>query len=102
MRKTAIALLLLLAASAGAQEGQVLNVNTASEKQLELLWRTGPVTAKAIVEGRPYETLSQLQGVKGIGSRWAVVNGPYLVLDGETTLNVKIKIPARKVEKPNA
>lgn len=74
----------------------VVNVNTASLDSLQLLWRTGPATAKAIVSGRPYDTLEELQGVPGIGPRWAIVNGDYLVLDGETTLKVKITVPKRK------
>lgn len=41
-------------------------------------------------------SLEELQGVPGIGPRWAIVNGDYLVLDGETTLKVKITVPKRK------
>lgn len=74
----------------------VVNVNTASLESLQLLWRTGPATAKGIIAGRPYDTLEELQGVAGIGPRWAVVNGDYIVLDGETTLKTKIVVPKRK------
>lgn len=80
--------------SARQAEGFV-NVNDASEEQLCLLWRTSAATAKAIVKNRPYEELSGLNGLPGIGNRWAVVNGPYLILDGPTTLKIKIKIPPR-------
>lgn len=79
-----------------AEPDGVVNVNTASQAQLMLLWRTGETTAKAIIEGRPYETAEQLDGVKGIGPRWATVNGPFVVLEGATTLTVKIVVPSRK------
>lgn len=34
--------------------GEKININTASEAELDTLWGVGPTTAKKIIEGRPY------------------------------------------------
>ncbi|MPY66042.1 ComEA family DNA-binding protein [Deinococcus sp. SDU3-2] len=44
-----------------------LNLNTATTEQLEALPRVGPALAARIVAGRPYRSLADLDGVKGIG-----------------------------------
>ena len=44
-----------------------INVNTASQKELESLPGIGPVFAKRIVELRPYGTVDDLIKVRGIG-----------------------------------
>lgn len=105
MRATILLLGLLTAplsaepAKVDVREAQgVVNVNTASLESLRLLWWTGEATARSIIAGRPYTDLSQLDGVTGIGKRWAIVNGPFLRLEGETTLTVKLAVPKRKVE----
>lgn len=98
----------LLASPAGAEPLKVdvreakgvVNINTASLEQLRLLWWTGEATAKAIIAGQPYKALSELDGVVGIGKRWAIVNGPFLTLEGPTTLTVKLTVPRRKADKP--
>ena len=46
-----------------------ININTASEKELQILPGIGPVTAQRIVEGRPYLTANDLTRVKGIGPK---------------------------------
>lgn len=38
----------------------LINLNTASEAQLDTLPGIGPVTAKKIIAGRPYQTVSEL------------------------------------------
>lgn len=45
----------------------LINVNTASQKELETLPGVGPVIAKTIIEGRPYRSVDDLLRVKGIG-----------------------------------
>lgn len=45
-----------------------LNINTASQEQLELLPKVGPSLAKRIIQGRPYRNLNDLDRVKGIGA----------------------------------
>lgn len=37
-----------------------ININTASEAQLDTLWGIGPATAKKIIDGRPYQKPEQL------------------------------------------
>ncbi|GGL95822.1 ComEA family DNA-binding protein [Deinococcus aerophilus] len=44
-----------------------LNLNTASEEQLEALPRVGPVMAARIIAARPLRSLSDLDAVKGVG-----------------------------------
>ncbi len=39
---------------------KTVNVNTASQKELESLWGIGPVTAQNIIEQRPYSTVEEL------------------------------------------
>lgn len=58
--------------SAGARalrDGRPMDVNTASEADLQLLPRIGPALAGRIVEHRPFESIDQLTRVPGIGPR---------------------------------
>lgn len=49
--------------SSGQGSGLV-NVNTASQKELESLWGIGPVTAQNIIEQRPYSSVEELLNKK--------------------------------------
>ena len=44
-----------------------LDLNAAPAAKLETLPGIGPETAKAIIKGRPYESIEDLDRVKGIG-----------------------------------
>ncbi|WP_407569236.1 ComEA family DNA-binding protein [Deinococcus altitudinis] len=44
-----------------------LNLNTATEEQLESLPKIGPALAERLIAGRPYRSLADLDAVKGIG-----------------------------------
>ena len=106
MQKTirqAVAFLLLalavapLAAAAATTAG-VVNVNTATVQQLELLPRIGPSVAQRIVEqrkanGNRFATLEDLMLVQGIGEKTFAELKPYLALSGDTTLREKVKSP---------
>jgi DNA uptake protein ComE-like DNA-binding protein len=46
-----------------------IDVNTASQVELEALRRIGPVIARRIIEGRPYRSVEELERVKGIGKK---------------------------------
>lgn len=45
-----------------------LNLNTATQEQLESLPKVGPALATRILAGRPFRSLQDLDAVKGIGA----------------------------------
>ncbi len=45
----------------------LLDLNTATEKELRSIKGIGPVLAERIIAGRPYRTIDDLLKVKGIG-----------------------------------
>ena len=56
-----------------------LSLNTATERELELLVPgVGPVTAAKIVEARPFESVEDLLGVSGIGPATLEKIRPYV------------------------
>ena len=72
----------------------VVNINTASHEQLELLPGIGPGKSKAIVAYRvkkPFKDPRLLVRVKGIGRKTLNRILPYLVVKGATTLKKKTK-----------
>jgi len=105
MRKGAVSILILavcaLAAASSAAEGTsssgVVNVNTATLEQLQLLPRVGPSLAGRIVEFReangPFRSVEEIVAVKGIGDSSFEKLEPYLVTSGATTLTEKVKTP---------
>lgn len=56
-------------ASTGSSSNSVLNINTAGQADLEALPGIGPVTARKIIEGRPYADINDLTSKKIIGSK---------------------------------
>jgi competence protein ComEA len=66
----------------------VVNVNTASAAELELLPGIGASRARAVVEAREenggFASLDELLAVKGIGEASLAKLRPHLVLEGET------------------
>jgi competence protein ComEA len=70
----------------------VVNINTASHDELELLPGIGPTRSKAIVAyrvKRPFKDPRHLLRVKGIGRRTLHRILPFLVVKGPTTLKKK-------------
>ena len=55
-----------------------VNVNTASQAELEALPGVGPTLAARIVEARPYTSTADLDRVKGIGPKMLEKIAPYL------------------------
>jgi competence protein ComEA len=115
MQKTtlrrAITVLLLTVAlaplAAHAAPAGVVNVNTATVQQLELLPRIGPSVAQKIVDqrkanGNRFASLEDLMLVQGIGERTFAELKPYLALSGDTTLREKVKTPRTSSERSSA
>lgn len=48
----------------GSSLAKTINVNAATQKELESLWGIGPVTAQNIIEQRPYSTIEELLNKK--------------------------------------
>jgi competence protein ComEA len=101
---TVFVLVLAIAAAAAAGGAAthakgVVNVNTATADQLQLLPRVGPALAKRIVAFRkangPFKSADELVAVRGIGERSLASLAPYLAVTGETTLSEKIRLPRR-------
>jgi len=77
----------------------VVNINTASAAQLEMLPRVGPALAKRIIAFRsangPFKKTAELVAVRGIGERSIEALMPYLATTGPTTLTSKVRLPRR-------
>lgn len=74
--------------SASAFAG-VVNLNTASQQELERLPGVGPSKASRIVEHRqrrPFRTVAELVRVKGFGAKTLQRLRPYLTVTGPTQL----------------
>lgn len=69
-------------AVAGTATVRSINLNTATQKELETLPSIGPVTAGRILEYRnahgPFTSVNQLDNVKGIGPKTLEKLKPYL------------------------
>ncbi|MFV8750896.1 ComEA family DNA-binding protein [Nannocystaceae bacterium ST9] len=69
-------------------EGQV-NINTASQAELELLPGIGPSIAGKMISYRneqKFEQLNHVMRIKGIGKKTYAKIKPYLKLEGESNL----------------
>ena len=63
-----VALMLVVTAGASFTQTKAIDLNTASEKELESIKGVGPATAKKIVAGRPYNSVDDLAKA-GIGAK---------------------------------
>jgi len=66
-----------------AVAGGKVNINTATEAELEAIPGIGPHYARAIIAGRPYENLEAILRVKGIGPKTLARLEPYLSAGGK-------------------
>ena len=68
----------------------VVNVNTATAAELEMLPGIGASRAKAVIEAREakggFKSLDDLLAVKGIGEASLAKLRPHLTLEGKTTI----------------
>jgi comEA protein len=80
-----------------AQPTGVVNINTATLDQLQMLPRVGPALAGRIVDFREangeFRTVDEIVAVKGIGERSFENLEPFIVTSGATTLADKVKLP---------
>jgi competence protein ComEA len=101
-RKSLVCLFITLAVVAviggveASQPSGVVNINTASVEELQLLPRVGPSLAGRIVEFRqangPFRAVDEILAVKGIGESSFEKLEPYIVTSGATTLADKVKL----------
>ena len=93
-RMASLILLIALAVSpAAAVEQQLLegvvNINTASAEQLEMLPGVGEVRARAILAERKgrggFKSIDDLRAVKGVGDSLLERMRPYVTVTGKTT-----------------
>jgi competence protein ComEA len=69
----------------------LVNLNTATSEELQLLPGVGPATAEKIIAYReryPFRSTLHLLRIKGIGKKRFDAMRPYLAIEGETTLRV--------------
>lgn len=85
------ALLIASASSAQAEQSastqQMININTATQAELETLPGVGPSKAQAVIdfrERRPFKRVEDIMRVKGIGRKSFLKMKPYLTVSGET------------------
>jgi competence protein ComEA len=113
--KTRTALVLILVAAVtltivgsveSAQPTGVVNINTATLDQLQMLPRVGPALAGRIVDFREangeFRTVDEIVAVKGIGERSFENLEPFIVTSGATTLADKVKLPRSSDGSPKA
>jgi competence protein ComEA len=93
-RTASLILLALLAVSPAsaveqAAEGGVVNINTATVEQLQMLPGVGEVRARAILSERKdrggFKSVDDLREVKGVGDSLLERMRPFVTLKGKTT-----------------
>ena len=68
------------AAASKLAPGTKININTADQATLEKLPEIGPVKAKAIIDGRPYNKIEDIMKVSGIKGKTFEVIKDYIVV----------------------
>lgn len=67
-----------------AKRSLKVNINSATQEELETLPGVGPARAQAIMAKRPYKNIDELKKVSGIGSKMWEDLRPVVKIDGET------------------
>jgi competence protein ComEA len=63
----------------------VVNINTASQEELETVPGIGPTRAAQIIAGRPWAKVEDLERLNGIGPVQVRDMSPFLTTDGPAT-----------------
>jgi hypothetical protein len=74
----------LIPDSTPAEGSLIVNVNTATQAQLETVPGVGPSIALRIIAGRPYKSVDDLLRVSGIAEQSLETMRPFLTIDSET------------------
>jgi competence protein ComEA len=67
-------------AAAKLAPGTKININTADQAAIEKLPEIGPVKAKAIIDGRPYNSIEDIMKIKGIKGKTFDAIKDYIVV----------------------
>ena len=71
--------------SFGQAEGPLrVNINTATQEELESVPGIGPTRAAAIIAGRPWSSVDDLERLTGVGPRQIEELRPFLKTEGDT------------------
>lgn len=69
----------------GPAEGSlIVNINTATKRELISVPGIGASRAAQIIAGRPYETVDDLEKIAGIGGKTLESLRPFVTVEGET------------------
>ncbi len=69
----------------GPEKGSlIVNINTASERELKAVPGIGPTRAAQITASRPYESVDELDKIAGIGGKTLESLRPFVTVEGET------------------
>jgi competence ComEA-like helix-hairpin-helix protein len=69
----------------GHDEGSLsVNINTATQEELESVPGIGPTRAAQIIAGRPYKTVDEIARINGIGQSQVEGLRPFLKTEGNT------------------
>ena len=85
--------------SPAAEQRKVVNINDASEQQLQYLPGIGPSKSRAIVRyraKRKFKSTYHLIRVRGIGRKTYRKLRPHLTVKGPTTLSGKLKLQPKE------
>lgn len=94
MRKLLCTLLLALSLASPFAAMAEVNINTATQEQLESLPGIGPKKAQAIIAGRPYNSVDELDRVPGIGPKILAQLKP------EVTVGNSVQAESEQTPKP--
>jgi competence protein ComEA len=88
-----VSLICLSSAYGGKEVEGVVNLNTASAEELQLLPGVGPAKVRSIVAYRslhPFRTVDELVRIKGIGRKMLRRIRPHLTVTGPTTAKATV------------